>query len=93
MYGYTVLANGGIMRGQQPFVAHNADERKSTLLRSSRSPTRKARCSSTSSGAARTSSVVGAELRVPDHDILSDPSAQCATFGCGGISVPGYKSP
>jgi membrane peptidoglycan carboxypeptidase len=24
-------------------------------------------------------------------DILSDPSAQCLTFGCGGISVPGYQ--
>ena len=24
-------------------------------------------------------------------DILSDPSAECVTFGCGGLSVPGYK--
>jgi membrane carboxypeptidase/penicillin-binding protein PbpC len=24
-------------------------------------------------------------------DILSDPSAVCITFGCGGLSVPGHK--
>jgi membrane peptidoglycan carboxypeptidase len=25
-------------------------------------------------------------------DILSDPRAQCLTFGCGGITIPGYKA-
>jgi membrane peptidoglycan carboxypeptidase len=24
-------------------------------------------------------------------DILADPNALCITFGCGGLSVPGYK--
>ena len=25
-------------------------------------------------------------------DILSDPGAQCLTFGCGGLSVPGHRA-
>src|SRR6185503_8285376 len=27
MFGYTVLANGGVMNGQEPFVPHRANER------------------------------------------------------------------
>ena len=28
----------------------------------------------------------------PMGDIMTDPSAQCATFGCGGITIPGYTA-
>ena len=35
--------------------------------------------------------VITAEHAYMISDILSDPSAQCITFGCGGLNVPGYR--
>ena len=88
-FGYSVLANGGVMRGQDPFVRHRGDERQidpvSILkvtdaegrLRFDAEPLRK-------------------EERIVDEahvhlvtSILTDAGSQCITFGCGGISVPG----
>jgi membrane peptidoglycan carboxypeptidase len=88
-YAYTVLANGGIMRGQTPKIPHAQGERgidPVSIL-----------------SVARNSGEVLYQAERLEHrqfpeqqvflvnSILSDPNAQCQTFGCGGISVPGYQ--
>jgi membrane peptidoglycan carboxypeptidase len=88
-YAYTVLANGGIMRGQRPAIPHPQGERGMDPV-------------SILSVARNNGEVVFQAERLehrqfPEqqvflvNSILSDPNAQCQTFGCGGISVPGYQ--
>jgi membrane peptidoglycan carboxypeptidase len=91
MYGYTVLANGGIMRGQQPFVAHNANERKVDPISILKVTDAKGQVLFDVERSRKEERVVGADHAYLINDILSDRQAQCATFGCGGISVPGYN--
>ena len=88
-YAYSVLANGGVMRGQKPAIAHAQGERGIDPV-------------SILSVARNTGEVLYQAERLehrqfPEqqvflvNSILSDPNAQCQTFGCGGISIPGYQ--
>ena len=88
-YAYTVLANGGVMRGQTPKIPHAQGERSIDPV--------------SILSVARNSGEVLYQAERLEHrqfpeqqvflvnSILSDPNAQCQTFGCGGISVPDYQ--
>jgi membrane peptidoglycan carboxypeptidase len=91
MFGYTVFANSGVMRGQQPFVAHNANERKVDPISILKVTDAKGRVLYDVEKNRKEERVVGADYAYLISDILSDRQAQCTTFGCGGISVPGYN--
>jgi membrane peptidoglycan carboxypeptidase len=89
-YAYAVLANGGVMAGQDSFAPRTGAERSVEPI-----------------SILKIESPRGVVFNVDDHriakrvfsaehaymvtDILSDPRAVCITFGCGGLSVPGYK--
>ena len=89
-YAYTVLANGGVMSGQDTFAPRTGSERTIEPI-----------------AILRIDSPTGVVYDVNEHridkrifsaeqtymvtDILSDPQRVCITFGCGGLSVPGYK--
>jgi membrane peptidoglycan carboxypeptidase len=90
-YGYSTIGNGGYIAGQNTLAPRKPDEsgiRPVPIL----------------SIADSTGRVVwdinehraGLQVIRPEHaymiaDILSDSRAQCITFGCGGITVPGYR--
>ncbi|MPZ49636.1 MAG: hypothetical protein GEU75_10145 [Dehalococcoidia bacterium] len=90
MYGYGVLANGGMMRGQVPITDNGRLVDAISVLKivDSNDVTR------------FDIEEHRAEQRVVDSayaylvwDILSDPNAHCVTFGaCGAISISGYKA-
>jgi membrane peptidoglycan carboxypeptidase len=90
-YAYTLLANGGVLRGQTPPVEHEPGERTvdpiallsvqkndGTVLHDGRGDRTEKR-------------VAPEEHTFLVNSILTDPQAQCITFGCGGLSIPGYS--
>jgi len=89
-HGYSILAAGGVMRGRPPFeggdgaplepisILKVTDRRGRVLydVDSQRSEVRVA-------PAAETFLV---------NSILTDANAQCLTFGCGGLAIPGHQA-
>ena len=89
-YAYAMLANNGAMIGQDTFAPDNTngapvqpiavlkiDSPNGTIFNVDDHRTQR--------------QVVPPEYPYMITDILSDPSAVCITFGCGGVSIPGYK--
>ncbi len=84
-YGYSVLANNGVMKGMPSILELPEGERPLdpiAILKVENSdgevvfePER------------REERIVPAEYAYLVTDILSDPQAQCATFGCGGLNI------
>jgi membrane peptidoglycan carboxypeptidase len=91
MYGYTVLASGGVMNGQEPFVPHRANERKIDPVSILKVIDAQGRVRFDIEEKRRSERVVKEEYTYLVSNVLSDSSAQCVTFGCGGISVPGRQ--
>ena len=92
MYGYTVLANGGIMRGQQPF---DRPQRRRAQGRPDLDPQGHRRqgpgAATTSSKSRKEERVVGAEYAYLITDILTDPNAQCADLRLRRHLRPGLQ--
>jgi membrane peptidoglycan carboxypeptidase len=89
--GYSVIANGGRMVGQDMFAPAITEE---TMLE----PVSILRIEDVDGNVVfdindhrDVSQVVAPHQAYMITDILSDPSAQCLTFGCGGITIPGYQ--
>jgi membrane peptidoglycan carboxypeptidase len=90
-YAYSVLANEGLMKGQDTFAPRTTFESSITPI-----------------AILKVDGPYGTVFNVDDHrvekriapeaqtymvtDILSDPKAECITFGCGGIVIPGLKA-
>jgi membrane peptidoglycan carboxypeptidase len=89
-YAYSVLANGGVMSGQDTFAPRTGSERTIEPIAILRidSPTGVVYDVNQHRIEKR---IFSAEQTFMVTDILSDPRAVCITFGCGGLSVPGYK--
>jgi membrane peptidoglycan carboxypeptidase len=89
-YGYGVLANDGVMAGQDTFAPASADE---AMV----GPVSILRVLDATGGVRWDINDHRARQQIVPPDkaqqvssILSDPSAQCLTFGCGGLGVPGH---
>jgi membrane peptidoglycan carboxypeptidase len=87
-YGYSVFANNGVMKGiptlqdlpdgfqeLDPIAILKIEDSAGNVIYE---PDREEQ------------QIVPPEYTYLVTDILSDPGAQCATFGCGGLSIPGY---
>jgi membrane peptidoglycan carboxypeptidase len=92
MYGYSVLANGGIMRGQEPTTPHDPDERPMDPVSLLKIENSRGEVIWDIGEKRREARVVEAAYTYMIWDIMTDPQAQCATFQCGGITIPGYKA-
>ncbi len=88
-YGYSVLANGGVMRGQEPFVRHRADERQVDPISLLRVTDFDGRLRFDIETRRKEERIVDEEYVYLVTSILTDGSAQCITFGCGGITIGG----
>jgi membrane peptidoglycan carboxypeptidase len=89
-YAYSVLASGGIMHGQRPAVQHGKGERELDPVNVLEVSTSDGRQLFDSSGVRGEQRIVPQANAFLINSILSDPQARCQTFGCGGLSVPGY---
>ncbi|MXZ46047.1 MAG: hypothetical protein F4Z08_03485 [Chloroflexi bacterium] len=88
---YSVLANNGVMRGQEALERYDPGERTidpvallrvtdadGTVLYQFEEPAERR--------------IVGPNFSYLVTAILSDPDTQCLTFGCGGLNLPGRTS-
>jgi membrane peptidoglycan carboxypeptidase len=90
-YAYSVLANGGVMAGQTTLAPDKPDERPLEPVSILRVEDRSGNLRFNIDDHRGETRVVSPEHAYMISDILSDPRAQCATFGCGGLNVPGYR--
>jgi membrane peptidoglycan carboxypeptidase len=90
VFGYTVFANGGVMRGQTPFVQNRQGERKIDPVSILKVEDALGRVRFDVNTRRQEERVVQEEYTYLVTSILTDPQAQCIIFGCGGITVPGY---
>src|SRR5581483_5392919 len=91
MFAYTVLASGGVMHGHTPFEVHNAGERAIDPVSILKVTDAKGQVLYDVAKDRKDARIVGADYAYLITDILTDPNAQCVDFGCGGLSVPGFK--
>ncbi len=90
-YAYSVLANGGVMRGQAALEGYDPGERTLdpvALLRVTDADGE----TLYEAGAPERRRVVGENFAYLVTAVLSDPDTQCITFGCGGLHLPGRAS-
>ncbi len=92
VYGYSVLANGGIIRGVEPILAHLPGERTIDPVAILKIENELGEVIYDVEEHRKEEQVVEAEFAYLIWDILSDPQSQCLTFGCGGITIYDYKS-
>jgi len=90
-YGYAMLANGGVMAGQKPVVPHEPGEREVDPVSILRVETQGGEVLYDADANRAEKQVVDPEYAYMITNILTDPGAQCLTFGCGGVQVPGYS--
>jgi membrane peptidoglycan carboxypeptidase len=91
-FAYSVLANGGTMRGQQAVVSHGAGERTVDPVAVLKVTDRDGHVVHEAKSVKRETQVATPQQTFLVNSILSDPNAQCWTFGCGGLSVPGVQA-
>jgi membrane peptidoglycan carboxypeptidase len=87
--GYSVLANNGALIGQEAVIPHRERERAIDPVSILRVEDRHGNLIYDAEEHRRREQVAPAEQAYMISSILSDPRAQCITFGCGGISIPG----
>ncbi|MPZ50481.1 MAG: hypothetical protein GEU75_14485 [Dehalococcoidia bacterium] len=90
-YAYSVIANGGVIAGQDTFAPAKPDERGIDPISILTIKDAEGRTRYDVAEHRREHRVISPEHAYMIADILSDPRAQCITFGCGGLNVPGYR--
>ncbi|HLF76325.1 MAG TPA: transglycosylase domain-containing protein [Dehalococcoidia bacterium] len=88
-YAYSVLANNGLMVGQHVVQPHGSSERTLDPISILRVEDSAGKVVYDVDQRRARRQVVPAAKAYEVTSILSDPSNQCLTFGCGGISIPG----
>src|SRR5690606_16683196 len=83
MYGYSTLAAKGLMRGQEPIVPHDSDERQADPVSILRIVDNLGNIRWDIADMKREFQVLDAGYAYLLWDILIDSSARCRTFGCG----------
>jgi len=92
MFGYSVMANEGIMRGAEPIIPHPSDLRQIDPIAILKIVNDKGEVLYDVNDHRKEQRVIDPEYTYLIWDILSDPQSECLTFGCGGITIYDYKS-
>ncbi|HXH22293.1 MAG TPA: transglycosylase domain-containing protein [Dehalococcoidia bacterium] len=90
-YGYTVLANGGVMVGQDAVAPGRPDLSQLQPVSILRVTDARGEVRFDIERERRKRRILPEEHAFLVTNILTDPRATCVTFGCGGIQVPGYQ--
>ena len=92
VYGYSVMANGGLMRGVEPIIPHLPGERTIDPVAILRIENDRGEVIYDVEEHRKEERVIEAGYTYLIWNILSDPQSQCLTFGCGGVTIHDYKS-
>ncbi|HLF72401.1 MAG TPA: transglycosylase domain-containing protein [Dehalococcoidia bacterium] len=92
MIGYSVFSQEGVMVGQEPILPHRANERKVDPVSILKVTDNQGVTRWDIEKHRKNERVIEPEYPYLIWNVLSDASAQCKTFGCGGISIPGYRA-
>ena len=87
-YGYSILASGGLARGSEPILEGGREVEPIAILSIS---DRHGEVIYNVEDHRREKRIIDPEYAFMVSSILSDPRAQCITFGCGGIQIPGRQ--
>ncbi len=87
--GYSVLANNGNLVGQKAILPAEEDERQIEPISILRVEDASGRVLYEADERRTKQQVIPAQQAYMVTSILSDSSAHCITFGCGGVSIPG----
>jgi membrane peptidoglycan carboxypeptidase len=90
-YGYSVIANGGVMAGQDALAPDAADERLVEPVGILNVTDGEGNVRWDIEDHRRQQRIVPADQAAQITSILTDGNARCITFGCGGLAVPGYN--
>ena len=90
-YGYSVFANGGVMVGQDMLAPEKADERTVEPAAILRVEDHQGNVLFDIDEHRVRQRIVPEEKANLITSILTDPSARCITFGCVGLTIPGYN--
>ncbi len=89
-YAYAMLANGGVMAGL-PVEPKHAGDRDLEPIAIAKVEDQSGKLLFDIKDHRQQERIVPEEYAYLISNILSDPQAECLTFGCGGLNVPGYK--
>jgi len=90
--GYTVLANGGILRGSEPIIGHAPDERQIDPIAILKIEDESGEVLYDIEAHRREEQVIEPEYTYLIWDILVDPQAECLVFGCGNTTIYDYPA-
>jgi membrane peptidoglycan carboxypeptidase len=88
-FAYTVMANGGVMRGMQPLTPHRNGERTIDPISILKVEDAQHRIRFDVNQRRVQQRVFPEEYVYLVTSVLTDPNSECITFGCGGIAIPG----
>jgi membrane peptidoglycan carboxypeptidase len=91
-YGYATIANDGVLVGQDTFAPADTGERLIEPIGILKITDAHGHVLFDVEQHRAERRVIRSEHATMMADILSDPSAQCITFGCGGLSIPGHRA-
>ena len=92
VFGYSVFANGGIMRGVPTVESLPQGNRELDPVSILKVEDSNGNVIYDAENERRDIHLVPPEYTYLINNILSDPQAQCITFGCGGLSIPGQHA-
>jgi len=92
VFGYSVFANGGIMRGVPTVESLPEGNRELDPISILKVEDANGNVIWEAANERRDIDLVPPQYTYLINNILSDPQAQCITFGCGGLSIPGQSA-
>jgi membrane peptidoglycan carboxypeptidase len=92
VFGYSVFANGGIMRGVPTIMDLPEGNRALDPVSILKVTDTDGNVLYDADNERQDVEIVPPQYAYLINNVLSDPQAQCATFGCGGLSVPGQHA-
>ena len=92
VFGYSVFANNGVMRGTPTVLDLPEGDRTLDPISILRVEDAEGNVLYDANTARQEVEIVPPEYAYLVTSILTDPQAQCLTFGCGGLSIPGQQA-
>jgi membrane peptidoglycan carboxypeptidase len=92
VFGYSVFANNGVMRGVPTVLDLPEGDRTLDPVSILRVEDSEGNVLYDANDQRQDLPIIPAEYAYLITSILSDPQAQCLTFGCGGLSIPGQQA-
>jgi membrane peptidoglycan carboxypeptidase len=92
VFGYSVFANSGVMRGVPTMLDLPEGDRTLDPVSILRVEDSQGNVLYDANDHRQDVPIIPPEYSYLITNILSDPQAQCLTFGCGGLSIPGQQA-